>query len=58
MSKMAISNIAWTEHMDGQVYGLMERYGFEGLEVAPTRVFPEAPYDRLVEAAAWAAGLN
>lgn len=58
MSKLAISNIAWPEYLDGQVYGLMERYGFSGLEIAPTRVFPEAPYDRLGEASAWAVGLK
>ncbi len=58
MSRLAISNIAWPECLDGQVYGLMERYGFNGLEIAPTRVFPEAPYDRLGEAAVWAAGLK
>lgn len=39
-------------------HGLMQGYGFSGLEIASTRVFPEAPYDRPGEAAVWAARLK
>lgn len=52
--KLAISNIAWGPEDDGQVYRLMHRYGFTGLEIAPTRIFPERPYDKLCEADIWA----
>lgn len=52
--KLSISNIAWDDSSNKQVYMLMKIYGFSGLEIAPTRVFPEKPYDKLVEAKAWA----
>lgn len=55
---LAVSNIAWEEKQDNYVYQLMKKYGFSGLEIAPTRVFPEAPYNRLNEAAEWAQELK
>lgn len=55
---LAVSNIAWEEKQDNYVYQLMKKYGFCGLEIAPTRVFPEAPYNRLNEAAEWAQELK
>ena len=56
--KLAISNIAWTSEQDEAVYSLMREYGFAGLEIAPTRIFPEAPYERVEAAAAWARDLR
>lgn len=56
--KISVSNIAWTPEQDGAVYRMMREYGFEGLEIAPTRVFPGGPYDRLPEAKAFAEGLR
>ena len=47
--KLAISNIAWNQEEDNQVYGLMKEYGFEGLEIAPTRFFDKNPYDTSLE---------
>ena len=44
--KLSISNIAWSAPEDAQVYELMKSYGIDGLEVAPTRLFPDAPYDK------------
>ena len=52
--KLSISNIGWGAENDEAVYALMQKYGFSGLEIAPTRIFPEQPYDRLAEASAWA----
>jgi sugar phosphate isomerase/epimerase len=52
--KLSISNIAWTLENDENVYGMMKQYGFEGLEIAPTRIFPEKPYDKNDEAKQWA----
>lgn len=49
--KLAISNIAWAKEDDGAVYAAMQQAGFTGLELAPTRLFPEAPYDNLNGAA-------
>ena len=53
MNKLSISNIAWGPDRDQEVYGLMRQYGFTGLEIAPTRILPETPYDRLEEAEVW-----
>ena len=51
--KFAISNIAWEAENDAAAYELMHRYGFEGLEIAPTRIFPENPYDHIEAARDW-----
>lgn len=51
--QLAISNIAWPKELDNDVYMLMSFYGFRGLEIAPTRLFSEEPYDRLDEANRW-----
>jgi len=48
--KLSISNIAWDGSEDFEVYKLMKKYGFVGLEIAPTRLIPDKPYDRLDEA--------
>lgn len=48
--KLSISNIAWDGSKDIEVYKLMEKYGFKGLEIAPTRFFADRPYERLSEA--------
>ncbi|MFV0520409.1 MAG: sugar phosphate isomerase/epimerase family protein [Lachnospirales bacterium] len=42
--KLSISNIAWNQHEDKEVYNLMNRYGFYGLEIAPTRFFSNPYY--------------
>ncbi len=56
--KLSISNIGWEEKDDNAVYQLMKKYGYSGLEIAPTRIFPVSPYDKLEEATDWANGLN
>ena len=48
---LSISNIAWDKADDETVYAAMRAAGFGGLEIAPTRVFPESPYDALTGAA-------
>lgn len=50
--KLSVSNIAWGPEDDAGMYGVLRDKGFAGLEAAPTRLFPERPYDRLPEAAA------
>ncbi len=42
--KMAISNIAWDAGEDAGVYALMRKYGYMGLEIAPTRFFAADPH--------------
>lgn len=50
---LCASNIGWPASDDAAVFGLMKKYGYSGLEIAPSRVFGEAPYDRQKEAAEW-----
>lgn len=56
--KLSISNIGWIAEQDNQVYKLMQANGFTGLEIAPTRIFPENPYDKLKEAGVWSENLK
>ena len=48
--KLSISNIAWDSRQDELMYGELQKRGFVGLEIAPTRIFPEHPYEHLKEA--------
>lgn len=48
--QLAASNIAWVKEQDAEVYALMQSCGYSGLEIAPTRWFPEAPYEHIREA--------
>jgi len=43
--KLSISNIAWESENNDQVFREMKKYGFSGIEIAPTKIIPEAPYD-------------
>lgn len=52
--KLSISNIGWAAENDEYVYSLMKENVFTGLEIAPTRIFSENPYDDLCNAKKWA----
>lgn len=54
---LAVSNIAWPAERDEELYAFLAAQGFGGLEIAPTRLFPEAPYEHRAEATAFAADL-
>lgn len=56
--KLSISNIAWSAEYDTEMYQYLKEAGFNGLEIAPTRIFPEVPYDKISEAKDWAADLR
>jgi sugar phosphate isomerase/epimerase len=56
--KRSISNIAWGAEHDEIMYAYLKNIGIQGLEIAPTRVFPEDPYDKLSEAKEWAIRLK
>lgn len=58
MIKLSISNIAWSAENDLQAYDLMRSHGYSGLEIAPTRIFPDNPYDSIEQAAQWAERLQ
>lgn len=56
--RLSISNIGWPAEQDKQVYDLMKKYEYIGLEIAPTRIFPEAPYEKLNKAKIWSENLE
>lgn len=56
--KLSVSNIGWDAKQDTLVYDLMKQYNYIGLEIAPTRIFSESPYDKLEEAREWAIKLK
>ena len=56
--QLAISNIAWSGENDAAAFDLMHRYGFVGLEIAPTRIFPENPYQQVEAARSWSQELK
>ena len=41
MKKLSISNIAWNPENDTQVASLLEQYHFSGVEIAPTKIWPD-----------------
>ncbi|MCM1219991.1 MAG: sugar phosphate isomerase/epimerase [Lachnospiraceae bacterium] len=43
--KLSVSNIGWTVQQDKEMYAWLQNQGFQGIEIAPTRLFPERPYD-------------
>lgn len=45
--KLSISNIAWTSKNDDEMYKYVSDSNFDGLEIAPTRIFIENPYEKL-----------
>lgn len=56
--RLSISNIGWSENNDTHVYEVMKKFGFTGLEIAPTRIFPEKPYEKIDEACRWMENLQ
>lgn len=51
--KLSISNIAWSPQVDDEMYRFLQEAGYSGIEIAPTRLFPDAPYDHCGEAQAF-----
>lgn len=56
--KLAISNIAWKAEHDTEMYAFLQEQGIKGLEIAPTRIFPENPYEKIDQAQKWAEELK
>lgn len=56
--KLSISNIAWSTENDIEMYCFLKETGFQGIEIAPTRIFPLSPYDNISEAIVWAETLK
>lgn len=45
--KVTISNIAWQGENDAEMYSFLKEKNCSGIEIAPTRIFPENPYSNL-----------
>jgi len=56
--KLCLSNIAWDVSRDEDMYRFMYDVGFCGLEIAPTRIFGNTPYENLVSARDYARRLK
>ena len=50
MFKRSISNLAWGKEHDTEMYKFLSENNFEGIEIAPSRVFGENPYIMINEA--------
>ena len=49
--KLSISNLAWELKDNQKVYERLNKRNFSGIEIAPTKLFPQLPYEHLEEAA-------
>lgn len=58
MSHLAVSNIAWSQEHDRQMYHVMAELGYEGLEIAPGRIMGKKPYKETEAARKWAEELR
>lgn len=56
--KLSISNIAWSKNSDEDMYLFLQEQEYSGLEIAPTRIFEENPYEKLDEAKQFAIELK
>ncbi|MDY7545355.1 sugar phosphate isomerase/epimerase family protein [Glaciimonas sp. Gout2] len=58
--KISASNIAWGLEDDQEVYSKMKAEGFSALEIAPTRLVPQKPYqpENIIVAASLAAEIQ
>ena len=48
--KYSISNIAWDSDQDEEMYLFLHEIGYDGVEIAPTRLFGEHPYKKIRQA--------
>lgn len=56
--KVSASNIGWEKNEHIRMYQLMKKYGFSGLEIAPTKLFLKDPYEKVKEAILWSDDLK
>ena len=55
--RISASNIAWKKEQDEEMYEFLQKNGIEGVEIAPTRLFVENPYNLLESAELYAKSL-
>ncbi len=56
--KLAASNIGWKSEYDRAMYKWFEQNEIHGLEIAPTRIFPDDPYGDIKRAVIWSESLK
>lgn len=56
--KITISNIAWQHDQDEEMYSFLNKTGITGIEIAPTRIFPENPYRDINRVKSFSAALK
>lgn len=56
--KLSISNIAWDSQHDCDVYAYIQKAGFQGLEIAPSKLFGAKPYEELAKAYGFASEIR
>ncbi|MEG2289465.1 MAG: sugar phosphate isomerase/epimerase family protein [Clostridium sp.] len=56
--KLSISNIGWKKEDDEEVYRMLNKLNYSAIEIAPTRIFPVNPYEKLQEAREWSEELK
>ncbi len=56
--KLSVSNIGWSIQNNRAVYEKMNKYGFTGLEIAPTKIIPTQPYAHIAEVREWYNEIN
>lgn len=56
--KLSISNIAWSNEYDEIMYSCLQQTGYTGIEIAPTRIFADNPYNKLENAKEYVACLK
>ena len=48
--RLSVSNIGWDAAYDEPMYTFLQQQGFCGLEIAPSRIFSQQPYQQLEQA--------
>lgn len=56
--KLSISNLAWNSCDDQKVYAYLRKKGFDGIEIAPTKIFSSSPYSHIKEAIEYFSGIK
>lgn len=51
--KLSISNIAWDTELNSEIYNEMYKQGYQGLEIAPTKVCQIEPYSNIDRIKEW-----
>ena len=54
--KMSVSNMAWCADDNIAVYKMMVQYGINGLEILPTKIIADSPYDHVKDILNWKKG--